>query len=83
MSSPLLKQTTVKVVSKAVGKQIAKKVGTAVVGRFLGRYVVPTIGIALTAYDYLKYVVIPMAQGAHDYNEENIKSGDWMANLPH
>jgi hypothetical protein len=28
-------------------------------------------------------VVIPMAQGAHDYNEENIKSGDWMANLPH
>ena len=52
-------------------------------GRFLGRYVIPGIGIALTAYDFTKYVAIPMEQGAADYNQENKKSGDWIANLPH
>ena len=48
--SPLLKQTTRKVVAKVAGKQIAKRVGTAVVGRFLGR-LVPWLGWGLTAKD--------------------------------
>jgi hypothetical protein len=49
-SSPLLKRTTRKVAAKIIGKQAAKKVGTAIVGRFLGR-LVPYAGWALTAKD--------------------------------
>ncbi|WP_276504405.1 RHS repeat domain-containing protein [Terrimonas pollutisoli] len=48
--SPLLKQTTRKVVAVVAGKQAAKKVGTAVVGRFLGR-LVPYAGWALLGKD--------------------------------
>jgi hypothetical protein len=52
--SPLLKQATRKVVETVVGKQIAKRVGTAVVGRFLGR-LVPYVGWALAAKDAWDY----------------------------
>jgi RHS repeat-associated protein len=48
--SPLLKQTTRKVAAKIIGKQAAKKVGTAVVGRALGR-LVPYVGWGLLAND--------------------------------
>ncbi|OIR12067.1 hypothetical protein GALL_63180 [mine drainage metagenome] len=80
--SSLLKQTTRKVVSKIAGKQIAKKAGTAVVGRFLGRGV-PIVGQILLYYDFWKNIALPMGQANAEYMEENRKSGDWIANLPH
>jgi len=53
-TSPLLKRTTRKIAAKVLGRQIAKKVGTAVVGRFLGR-MVPYAGWALFAKDAYGY----------------------------
>ncbi|RXK81491.1 RHS repeat-associated core domain-containing protein [Filimonas effusa] len=80
--SPLLKQTTRKIVTKFAGKAIAKKTGTAVVGRFLGRGV-PIVGLALFYYDFAINVALPMAEGNAAYTESNNRSGNWIANLPH
>ncbi len=82
-SSPWLKQISRKLVQNIAGREIAKRAGTAVVGRFLGRYVVPGVGLVLTAYDFTRYVAMPMSQAAAEYYESNRKSGNWIANLPH
>lgn len=55
-------------------------------GRFLGRWGTKVLGrlaIIYTIYDYTKNVAIPMSKGSSDYIQENRKSGDWIANLPH
>jgi RHS repeat-associated protein len=72
MRSALLKQTTRKVAAKIVGKQIAKRVGTAVVGRFLGR-LVPYAGWALFAHDLWdnREIIKGVVNEVNKENEEN------------
>ena len=71
--SPLLKKTTQKVAAKVVGKQAAKKVGTAVVGRALGRFV-PFAGWGLTAFDVydnwddLKWIPEAIKEGVESHS---------------
>lgn len=71
-------------VAKVVGKQIAKKVGTAVVGRFLGR-LVPYLGWALFAKDLWDYRAeikefehsLQETNKRNDYKAEGTRSNEW------
>jgi hypothetical protein len=83
-------RVVVRKVVTPVAKTVAKKIGIKVSekllmrgGTFLGRYAIPGAGLALTAYDFTKYVAVPMAQGMSSYQQSNTASGNWIANLPH
>ena len=67
------------IISNSSGTRI---VWTRSVGKFAGRWV-PFIGWTMTAYDFTKYITIPMSNGNAQYIESNKKSGNWINNLPH
>jgi RHS repeat-associated protein len=67
------------IISNSSGTRI---VWTRSVGKFAGRWV-PFVGWTITAYDFTKYIAIPMSNGNAQYIESNKKSGNWINNLPH